>query len=86
LITLRDPLEVAASLHRRDGFSTAKSIALWLRHVLEAELHSRKMPRHIIFYENLLKDWRSEMSRAGEEIGVVWPANSELSAVTVENF
>jgi len=86
LFALRDPLEVAFSLRRRDGFPIAKSVALWLRHVLEAELHSRKLPRCIVLYENLLKDWRLEMSRAGEKIGVVWPTAFETSAISIENF
>jgi hypothetical protein len=86
LFALRDPLEVAFSLRRRNGFSISKSVALWLRHVLEAEFHSRGMPRCIIFYESLLKNWRLEMSRAGKKTGVVWPAALETSAGSVEDF
>lgn len=86
LFSLRDPLEVAFSLRRRDGFSISKSVALWLRHVLEAELHSREMPRCTICYENLLKDWRLEMSRAGGATGVAWPADPETSATSIEKF
>jgi hypothetical protein len=86
LLSLRDPLEVAFSLRRRDGFPISKSIALWLRHVLEAELHSRGMPRCTIGYENLLKDWRLEMGRAGGATGVAWPADPETSAASIEKF
>src|SRR5258708_1763893 len=35
LFSLRNPLEVAFSLRRRDGFAISKSVALWLRHVLD---------------------------------------------------
>ena len=86
LFSIRDPLEVAFSLRRRDGIPVSKSIALWLRHVLEAELHSRQMPRCFISYENLLKDWRSEMTRASEMTGVTWPADPEISARSIEKF
>jgi hypothetical protein len=86
LFSLRDPLEVAFSLRRRDGFPISKSVALWLRHVLEAEFHSRKIPRCIISYENLLKDWRLEMSRAGGATGVAWPADPETSTTSIEKF
>jgi hypothetical protein len=86
LFSLRDPLEVAFSLRRRDGFPISKSIALWLRHVLEAELHSRQMSRCAISYENLLKDWRLEMGRAGGATGVAWPADPETSAASIEKF
>jgi hypothetical protein len=86
LLSLRDPLEVAFSLRRRDGFPISKSVALWLRHVLEAELHSREMPRCTVCYESLLKDWRLEMSRAGGAMGVTWPADFETSATSIEKF
>jgi hypothetical protein len=86
LFSLRDPLEVAYSLRRRDGFPISKSVALWLRHVLEAELHSREMPRCAISYKNLLKDWRVEMGRAGGATGVAWPADPETSAASIEKF
>src|SRR5260370_25935951 len=86
LFSLRDSFEVAFSLRRRDGFSISKSVALWLRHVLEAELHSREMPRCTICYENLLKDWRPEMGRAGGATGVAWPADPETSATSIEKF
>ena len=86
LLSLRDPLEVAFSLRRRDGFPISKSVALWLRHVLEAELHSREMPRCTVSYENLLKDWRLEMGRAGGATDVAWPADPETSAASIEKF
>jgi hypothetical protein len=86
LFVFRHPLEVAFSLRRRNGFSVAKSIALWLRHVLEAERHSRNIPRHFISYGNLLKDWRGELKRAGDTIGIAWPADPEISGAAIEKF
>jgi len=67
LLMLRDPLEVARSLATRAAdprFSPAaivaqeKALLLWLRHVIDAEQHSRGLPRHAIKYEGLLTDWR----------------------------
>ena len=86
LFPIRNPLEVAFSLRRRDGFSISKSVALWLRHVLDAEVHSRQIPRCLISYGNLLKDWRLEMGRAGAALGVKWPIDPESSAASVEEF
>ncbi|MER9413385.1 MULTISPECIES: hypothetical protein [unclassified Mesorhizobium] len=43
---------------------------LWLRHVLEAEHHSRHMPRCILRHEDLLSDWRHQMDRAARETGI----------------
>ena len=47
---VRNPLEIAASLKRRDGFLATNSLLLWLRHVLDAENDTRGLPRAIVSY------------------------------------
>ena len=85
-LPLRNPLEVAYSLKRRDDIALPKSLLLWLRHVLEAEYHSRHMPRCFLPFENFLIDWRYHMDRAAEKTGVIWPARSDRSDVKIEQF
>ena len=85
-LPLRNPLEVAYSLKRRDDIAIPKSLLLWLRHVLEAEYHSRHMPRCFLPFENLLIDWRYHMDRAAEKTGVIWPARSDCSDIKIERF
>jgi len=41
IIPYRHPLEVAASIGNRDGFSTKYCLSLWLRNVLDAEFATR---------------------------------------------
>lgn len=54
VIPLRDPLEVAESLKKRNGFSREKSALLWVMHVLSAELYSRNRPRVFLTFDELL--------------------------------
>jgi len=86
LLVVRNPAEVAASLARRDGFSTAKSAMLWLRHVLEAERHTRDWPRALVCYEHLLEDWRREMGGAAEVLGWTWPRSLAEADEEVQAF
>ncbi|WP_246135819.1 sulfotransferase family protein [Mesorhizobium intechi] len=86
LLPVRNPLEVASSLHRRDNITLPKSLLLWLRHVLEAEYHSRHMPRYILSYEGFLADWRKHMDRAAEKTGVVWPAQPDHPDIKIDRF
>lgn len=86
LFVLRNPLEIAHSLFRRDGISVARSIAMWLRHVLDAERESRGMPRHFVTYANLVKDWRYEIQIATEKIGVTWPADPQSFSSAIDDF
>ncbi|HXW23547.1 MAG TPA: sulfotransferase family protein [Xanthobacteraceae bacterium] len=79
ILPIRNPLEVAHSLRRRNGFGLPKSILLWLRHVLDAEFHSRPLPRCFLPYEELLNDWRHYVDRAAATIGVAWPGQFDRS-------
>ena len=64
-LAVRNPLEVAASLKARDGFTTTKSLLLWLRHTLESEQHSRGRPRSIVMYD----DTPPQLARGACEVG-----------------
>jgi len=86
LTPLRSPVEVAASLSKRDGFSEASGFLIWLRHVLEAEAASRHAPRHIFHWSDFLNDWRAELSLAMEQLGTSLPAWSDFTAETVDAF
>jgi len=56
IIPLRNPIEVAISLEKRDGFKVKKSLMLWTKHVLYAEYYSREYKRLFVDYNVLLSD------------------------------
>lgn len=86
VITLRNPLEVAGSLHARNGFPVQKSLALWLRYVLDAELHSRGQLRTFVSYRDLLRDWRSVTDKIASELKVSWPRSQYRASLEIEEF
>lgn len=75
LIPIRDPLEVSASLKRRDGMNGRYAALLWLRHVLEAERQTRELDRHIFCYSDFLDDWRGALGTVLEQFSEVQPQN-----------
>jgi len=86
ILTVRNPLEVAYSLQRRDNFEVPKSTILWLRHVLDAEYFSRSLPRYFLPYEGLLQNWRYHVDRIAEQTGIVWPDRSDRSGAEIDQF
>jgi len=54
IIPIRNPLEVAESLFRRDGISKGQAVLIWLRYILDAELGSRNFDRTFVRYDNLI--------------------------------
>ncbi len=73
ILSLRNPLEVAESLYKRDGFSVEKSYALWLRYVLDSEMLSRELPRVFVTYNELLDDWRTTILKISTGLDITWP-------------
>ena len=73
LLTLRNPLEVAASLERLYPILPQHAHLLWLRYTLDAERHSRSLPRCVISYDDLLSDWPAPITRLAELTGLQFP-------------
>ena len=69
VICLRNPLDVALSLQRRDGFSLAKGGHLWLTYVGSAIAHTHGLSRLFVFYEDLLRDWEPQVRRLAAFVG-----------------
>jgi hypothetical protein len=86
VLPIRNPLEVAHSVKRRDKFSLSKSVLLWIRHVLDAEFDSRGMPRCFVSYEDILTDWRRQVARVAAETGLRWPDRSVDSESKIDDF
>jgi GT2 family glycosyltransferase len=66
----RHPVEVAASLRRRDDMSEYRSGLLTAIHQLEAEQASRGHTRVFLTYEDLVGDWRGQMARCYQAFGL----------------
>jgi hypothetical protein len=86
LIVLRRPEEIAASLVRREGFSSAKAHLLWLRHLLEAERWTRNRPRVFLDFETFLSDWAAALRPLEEALGQAWPLSPAQAQEANERF
>lgn len=86
VIMVRNPMEVAASLARRDGMAYGHAYLLWAQHLLEAERATRGMPRLIVQYDDLLADWRAVVSLMADQLGIRWPLSIDDAATPIEAF
>jgi hypothetical protein len=88
IIPFRNPLEVAASIMKRDGLGAEQCLKLWLRHVLDAERYSRELPRTFFAYETVLTDWPTVLRDMGEKDllnGIDQPADAAEQAEAFTN-
>lgn len=86
IIAFRSPAEVAFSLQSRNGLGLLDAQMIWLRHVLDAEVATRSIPRSSVSFSNLLEDWRRELGRVADDLGVSWPTSFVTAGADVDSF
>ncbi len=86
VVMVRNPLEVAASLAKRNGFSREKSLLLWSSYMIAAERDTRDAPRVFVSYDHLLGDWRANLSRIERELGLTLPGRTSTASVEADRF
>lgn len=80
VLVTREPAGVMASLAQRDHMPIDKAAWVWLRHLLEAERATRDMPRAIVAYENLIRDWRGQTARIDDTLNLLRPHSAQQAA------
>jgi len=86
ILPVRQPLEVARSLQARYGFTLNSGLLLWLRHVLDAEANSRRVPRSIVVRPRFFGNLRGEIRRIATDLGIDWPRDVEIAMPEIEAF
>ena len=69
VICIRNPLDVAASLAKRGGLPTEKSLLLWSRYVSSSIAHTAGGDRIFVFFEDFFEDWEVQLVRLARFIG-----------------
>jgi GT2 family glycosyltransferase len=86
VIMVRNPLEVAASLTTRNGFSREKALMLWSGYMIASERDTRDAPRAFVRYDSLLADWRSTLDQVEDQLGIALPRRTDTSSVETDRF
>ena len=79
-------MEIAESLAQRNGFSTEKSLILWMQYMLDAERNSRHLPRGFIKYESLLNDPKSSVEKVLRDARLELPKSSSSIEQDLSRF
>ncbi len=86
LLIMRHPAEVARSHEARGGHPEHETLLNWLHHMLEAENMTRTLPRTVLLYEDLLRDWRKTITRALRTAGIAPPRTLEQASAEIDQF
>jgi hypothetical protein len=86
VMTFRNPLEVAASLAKRDQMPLATSLLLYFTSYLKAEMASRDCPRCFVSYGQTLSDWRVLESKLRSILGPRLPMLNEVRSMEISEY
>ena len=84
LIMVRNPVEVAASLAKRNGFSHERGLLIWLTNMLATERKSRGSRRLFVSYERLLTDVFGILDDVESMIGQLLPRRTRVADLEVQ--
>lgn len=70
VIAIRNPLAVALSLKRRDGFDFDKSFWLWASYSLQSSFYTSDCNPIYVEYENMLRNPKKEIIRLSKSLGM----------------
>jgi len=83
LFTVRNPLDVARSLHKRDGLPLARGFGVWFNYNLSATRAVGDLPVAFVSYDRLLEGPRRELLRCASALGLTWPAPGGAADATL---
>ncbi len=86
VLVVRNPLEVARSLERRNGFPFTKGLLLWASEMLAAVEHTDGERRVVVSYDRLLDDWRTVVDEVSRALAIEWPEDPSRAGTDIDGF
>jgi hypothetical protein len=87
-ITLRSPLEVAASLAKAHSqlSDVQSNVFSWMQHVAESEVATRGLTRTMIEYDDLMADPEAALADIGDSLNIGWPISIADRREAIRSF
>ena len=86
VICIRNPLDVAASLKRRNDFSKSKSLTLWYLYNVSSCYWTEGQRRTVIHYDSFLEDWEPSLKKIAASSDIPWPENDSSLKLAMTHF
>ena len=70
ILALRNPLSIAQSIAKRDGFSHEKTYLLWLGHTLSSLFHTQQYNRVLVDYDHFIENSKDDIEMIAGQLGL----------------
>lgn len=77
VFVIRNPLDVARSLEKRNGLDTDKGMGVWFNYNITALKSVIDKDCAFILYDRIVEDWEGELKRCASIFGLPWPADKK---------
>lgn len=81
LFVVRNPIDVARSLEKRNGFTLAKGLGIWFNHTITALKEAEGLDTVFLSYDSFLDSWETDLKRCAAGLALKWPVD-EISLQT----
>ena len=75
VFVVRNPLDVARSLEKRNGFPLDKGLGIWFNNTIAALKECEDQETIFLSYDRFLDDWEIELKKCTDSLGIQWPAD-----------
>lgn len=77
VVACRNPMNVAHSLAKRDGFALEKGYLLWFEHMLQSVKHTEQYRRIFVDYDLMLSNPQYQLERISSALGLPFSADNQ---------
>lgn len=75
VFVVRNPIDVARSLEKRNGFTFDKGLGIWFNNTISALNGCIGLKTVFMSYDLFLDNWETELKKCAAELDIQWPAN-----------
>ena len=86
VFVVRNPLDIAKSLKKRNGFTLDKGLGIWFNYTLAALKSLDGVEATFLSYDRFLSDWEPELKKCASALEMDWPADETILRARIDSF
>ena len=86
IFVVRNPLDVARSLEKRNGFPLHKGLGMWFTHSLVALKSVEDLETIFMSYDRFITNWETELKKCAATLAIEWPADEAELRTKMSSF
>jgi GT2 family glycosyltransferase len=86
VVCMRNPIDVATSLEKRNGFSRDKSLGLWTYYTLSSLISVKERNYVLIDYDEFLADWQTNLNKITNKLDIPYPTDDDYLKEKMSSF